>query len=57
MPMVPAGSVVGVGVGTGVGVGVGEGVVPLALELPHPDEPAIARASKATHNFPFRIDR
>src|SRR5689334_7557488 len=48
-PIVPAGNGGGVGEGVGTGVGVGVGVRPpaLALEPPHPQEPKIARASKA----------
>ena len=57
-PMVPAGNGAGVGVGTGVGVGVGVVPGPPAKEFepPHPQEPPIARASKATQNLPLRID-
>src|SRR6266571_881263 len=58
-PMVPAGNGAGVGVGTGVGVGVGVEPGPPAKEFepPHPQAPPIAMASKATQNFPIRIDR
>src|SRR5579864_4244041 len=59
-PIVPAGNGAGVGAGVGTGVGVGVGVEPgpptKAFEPPHPQEPPIARASKATQNFPLRID-